>query len=168
MDNTITANTEIQDEYAWVFFGRNSEYYLQLWQLRQQGKFIHFSFAAFFLGLFWLAYRRMYLVVSLFILVVFVESLLEEAVTGKPREQAADVLASIIYASLFGLFGNTAYLWDAERKMRKVLRRNLPREEMLVALQRAGGTSLWVLPAFILVVGGVVGLYVWLGGAGPE
>ncbi|MDU0372763.1 DUF2628 domain-containing protein [Hymenobacter endophyticus] len=59
--NSTSTPQEIEEEYVWNFFGRNAEYYLQTWRLRQKGKYITFNAAAFFLGLFWFLYRRMYL-----------------------------------------------------------------------------------------------------------
>lgn len=158
------ASTAIEDEYAWVFFGRSSEYYLELWKLRQQGKHFHFSIAAFFLGFFWLAYRRMYLVLFLCVLVLFGESLIEQATIGEKLEQSQGLTIALgfIHASLFGIFGNAFYLWDAERKMRKVLRQQLPKEETLIRLRKAGGTSWWFLPVFLLLAGAYVWLLKWL------
>lgn len=49
--NQPSTQVEIEDEYAWNFFGPNAEYYLERWRLRQQGKLVTFSTPAFFLGL---------------------------------------------------------------------------------------------------------------------
>jgi hypothetical protein len=153
---------EIEDEHAWVFFGKNAEYYIGLWQLRQQGKYLHFSIAAFFAGLFWLAYRRMYLVLFLLVVVLLVEVSVEQAVLGEDVGQGTTILINLIHASLLGLFGNAIYLWDAERKIRKVLRQQLPKEETLVRLRQAGGISWWFLPVSLLLVGAYVWLLKWL------
>jgi hypothetical protein len=161
---TNSASTPIEDEYAWVFFGRSSEYYLQLWKLRQQGKYIHFSAAAFFLGFFWLAYRRMYFVIFLCLLALVGESLIEQSVLGEKPEQSQglNIALGFIHASLLGIFGNAFYLWDAERKMRKVLRQQLPKDETITRLRKAGGTSWWFLPVFLLLAGAYLWLLKWL------
>ena len=157
MDNTTTA-PEIEDEYAWVFFGRSAEYYLGLWQLRQRGKYIHFNVAAFFFGFTWLAYRRMYRPLVLVFLLAYAEASIEVVLLGEERGQATTIVVGLIQASLLGLFGNALYLWDAERKIRKILRKNLPKDETLTRLRRAGGTSLWFLAVLLLLAG----LVVWL------
>lgn len=163
MTNSI-APTTIEDEHAWVFFGKQSEYYLELWKLRQQGNYIHFNVAAFFLGFFWLGYRRMYLVLLLGVLALFGETLIEQSILGEELEQnqGLTIGLALIHASLFGVFGNAVYLWDAERKMRKVLRQQLPKEETLVRLRKAGGTSWWFLLVFLLIAGAYVWLLKWL------
>ena len=154
--------SEIEDEYAWSFFGANAEYYLDLWRLRQQGKTATFSIAAFFLGLFWVLYRRMYLVAVLLVVAQMLEAAVEEGVLGLQHSTGTNLLGTLVQATLLGFFGNKLYLWHAERKMRKLIALNLPRQELLERLRRAGGTSWWPL----LIVLGVVALwvlaYVWL------
>ncbi|QNH63696.1 DUF2628 domain-containing protein [Hymenobacter sediminicola] len=149
---------KIEDEYAWTFFGRSREYYLELWQLRQQGKYVHFNIAAFFFGVFWFAYRRMYFVLFLLVAVLLAEAMLEQALLGEARGQGRTILVGLVQASVLGAFGNTLYLWDAERKMRKILRRAIPKDDILALLRRAGGTSWWFVPV-VLAIGG---LYGWL------
>lgn len=103
----------------------------------------------------------MYLIIIVIMAVLTLEVLLEEEVIGFRRGANATLLANLINASLFGLFGNSLYLWHAERKMRKLMALNLPREELLVRLRRAGGTS-WT--ALLVLLGGValsVGAYYW-------
>ncbi|MBO0358131.1 DUF2628 domain-containing protein [Hymenobacter sp. BT186] len=153
---------EIEDEHAWVFFGKNAEYYIQLWQLRRQGKILNFNISAFFAGVFWLAYRRMYFVLFLLLVVLFVEVSIEQAVLGDDRGQGTTIVINLIHASLLGLFGNAIYLWDAERKIGKVLRQQLPKEETLVRLRQAGSVSWWFLPVSISLVGAYVWLLKWL------
>ncbi len=156
-----TAARQIEDEHAWVFFGPNSEYYLERWQLRQQGKYVTFNISAFFAGLFWFAYRRMYAVLFFILVALVLEAAAEEALIGEERNATATVLANILFTSLYGAFGNSLYLWDAERKMRKLVRLGLPKDELLVRLRRAGGTS-WAFLGVILAVGGALwALFTW-------
>ena len=160
MDDNIT-RIEIEDECAWVFFGPNANYYLERWQLRQQGKYVTFNVAAFFGGLFWFAYRRMYLVLFFIFVALILETLVEQALIGEQQSTRATVLANLVFASLYGAFGNSLYLWDAERKMRKIVRLGLPREELLARLRRAGGASWWFVPVVLVLAAVFVGLYVW-------
>jgi Protein of unknown function (DUF2628) len=160
MENTAT-NSTIEDEHAWAFFGKNSEYYLQRWQQRRQGSYVTFNTAAFLGGFGWFAYRRMYLVLFCLITLLIVEGMLEEAILGQQRGTGAVLLANLICASLYGTFGNALYLWDAERKMKKLIRLSLPKDELLERLRRAGGTSWWFLPITVLIVAAFGGLYWW-------
>ena len=106
----------------------------------------------------------MYLVILLGILALFGETLIEQSILGEKLEQnqGLTIALAFIHASLFGVFGNAIYLWDAERKMGKVLRQQLPKEETLVCLRRAGGTSWWFLLVFLLIAGAYVWLLKWL------
>ncbi|RSK43552.1 DUF2628 domain-containing protein [Hymenobacter perfusus] len=161
MSSTFTPQ-EIEEEYVWNFFGRNAEYYLQTWRLRQQGKYITFNAAAFFLGLFWFLYRRMYLVSVLIVALLTLEAEIEKQVTGVQRGIGATVLISLVNASLLGFFANSLYLWHAERKMRKLLALGLPREELLARLRRAGGNSWWAILVVLLFALLVVWANLWL------
>ncbi len=152
---------KIENEYAWTFFGSNAEYYFERWQQWQQGKYVTFNVSAFFAGLCWFAYRRMYFVLFLVFVAVLAEVVAEEALLGPQRSAGATALVTFAFSSLYGIFGNSLYLWDAERKMRRLVRLGLPREDLLPRLRRAGGTS-WLFVPVILVVGGLfAGLYWW-------
>lgn len=161
MENTAAPDS-IEEEYAWAFFGRNSEYYLQRWQQRQQGSYIMFNPFAFLFGWGWFAYRRMYRVLFCLIALLMMESVLEEAILGQQRGTGAVLLTNVLCASLYGAFGNALYLWDAEHKMRKLIRLGLPKDELLERLRRAGGTSWWFLPVSLLVTAAGGGLYWWV------
>lgn len=94
----------------------------------------------------------MYLILALLLIVLALEGVLEERVFGFKRGTGAVVVANLLTASIFGFFGNSLYLWHAERKMRKLLALGLPHQELLVRLRRAGGTSWWVLLILISLV----------------
>ncbi|UYZ63744.1 DUF2628 domain-containing protein [Hymenobacter weizhouensis] len=161
MSETST-RVPIEDEYVWTFFGPQAEYYLERWRLRQQGRRLTFNLAAFLAGLFWFAYRRMYLVFFCLLGFLLVESMAEEAVFGEPST-ASTIAANLLFGSLYGFLGNNLYLWHAERKIRRLLALGLPKDELLVRLRRAGGTS-WV-PVLVMLALLVlfIGLYFWLG-----
>ncbi|GAB2786032.1 hypothetical protein HNQ93_004313 [Hymenobacter luteus] len=157
-----STQVEIEDEYAWTFFGSNAEYYLKYWRLRQQGNSISFNASAFFGGLFWFAYRRMYLILFLIVVVAMLEGMLEDVVFRLPPSTGRTLLANLVFCSLYGFLGNSLYLWYAERRMRKILHLGLPKEELLRRLRRAGGTS-WSLLLVLLGVAALsIGAYYWL------
>ena len=96
------------------------------------------------------------------IALLMMESVLEEAILSQQRGTGAVLLTNVLCASLYGAFGNALYLWDAERKMRKLIRLGLPKEELLERLRRPGGTSWWFLPVSLLVMAAGGGLYWWV------
>lgn len=161
MSETST-RASIEEEYVWTFFGPQAEYYLERWRQRQQGQHLTFNVAAFFAGLFWFAYRRMYLLFFGLLGFIIAESMVEESLFGEPST-ATTLLVNLACSSFYGCLGNAIYLWHAERKIRQLIAQDLPREELLVRLRRAGGTSWTPILVLLGVVALLVGLYFWLG-----
>jgi Protein of unknown function (DUF2628) len=150
---------EINEEYLVAFFGKNTDYYLHKWREWQQGRRISFNLAAFFAGLFWFVYRRMYRVAGLILLLVIVEAQVEQWLLPASLEsQGRAVAASVVLATIFSAFGNWIYLSYARRKITRILRRETSEEAILRQLRRQGGTS-WTLILVCLALG--AGL-VWL------
>ena len=77
MTEETNLNVLPNDELLKTFVGEKFAYYQQKWQ-HAPGQFKGFNIAAFFLGVFWLIYRKMYLYVAIFLgLILFWISLLK-------------------------------------------------------------------------------------------
>ncbi|WP_207895945.1 DUF2628 domain-containing protein [Hymenobacter gummosus] len=146
----------INEEYLAAFFGKNADYYLYYWRQLQAGRRVSFNAAAFFVGLFWFIYRRMYGVALLLVGLLIVEAQLEQWLLPRfiPGYNAANpgsvVVVNLVAASLYAAFGNWIYLSHARRKITRVLRRETSEEAILQQLRRRGGTS-WTF--FLLALG---------------
>src|ERR1700733_2644909 len=77
-----------------AFVGRKSGYYLERWHdaLEREGRAEGMNWAAFFLGGFWMAYRKMYRAAVIFWGLILLEGILEEvvfvAILGKEESPA--------------------------------------------------------------------------------
>lgn len=107
-----------------------------------------FNIAAFFLGIMWLFYRKMYaygfMAIGLFFVVGIIETLI--GMTG--------TASSIAFAVVFGLMGNTIYKHFVEKKISQTH----SNEE----LEKAGGTNIWAALAVLGVTMLMVGLGYYL------
>lgn len=151
---------EFPDSYWAAYFGKQAPYYLHQLHRLQEGGWPLFHVPAFFLGFFWMAYRRMYLVALSFILLVMLEGTVEEGIfyligIGDQAAQWSGRLLSLLISLLVGSFANRVYLWDARRQIRAAMRTGpLHVEELRLAhIAERGGTS-WkaVLVCIVLII----------------
>src|SRR6266850_604118 len=149
----LSAAVASKDELQ-AFIQTRSYYYLPKWEtldptLRRVAPRT-FNWAACFLTVFWMAYRRMYLYVVIcvaFLLVFY--SILEFIFTLPP---SATNGANIAMMYLFGRYGSSLYRKHVERKIQQIKTTMAP-EYWTQAFRDKGGTSLWApIPLIILHV----------------
>ena len=121
----------------------------------ETGRRFRFNPYAFFLGLFWLLYRKMYLttftVLLLTILSTFVEDLLyENYIISTNTYNSLDTISRVLWASILGFLANKFYEMEANWKISKVLSKNLSDQETTKKIAKVGGTTL--IPHLIIVV----------------
>ena len=130
-----------------VFVASNYAYYARKWaDSERRGHVLSWNWAAFFLGLFWMAYRKMYVYCAVFIGVV-------ATFTGTifalqlPQEQMQEVLqvAQIVFALFFGLFGNHLYKMHAQQKLRKIAAQHPPHTTQQQLAQQGGASLVGVI-----------------------
>ncbi|MDH5655748.1 MAG: DUF2628 domain-containing protein [Spirochaetia bacterium] len=117
-----------------IFIGKKANYYIRRWEKPNS-----WNWAAFFLAFFWMLYRKMYLYASIFIGIIFVESILSEIFFTVILEmpEAPDYYSKAVqftYASLSGIFGNQLYKIHTEKKISMI-----DNEDQLI---EEGGTTL--------------------------
>ena len=145
---------KLDESLLGAFVGADKrDYYLKKWKKSGQT----WNWAAFFLSIFWLGYRKMYM--YLFI-ILGLYLLFDLFVVFSGVNVGEDNTITITVAVICGFLGNYLYLQHANKEIQKVTEQQLGREEDVQAeLQRRGGTSgLGVLIAF----GGLV-VYMVLG-----
>jgi uncharacterized membrane protein YccC len=154
---------EFPDSLWRAYFGRESDYYMnQLAKLRA-GQRLDFSLVAFLFGLAWMIYRKMYAVAFAALMIILLESTLEEVVSQLLRvpetvSGALGTLISIVLGILVGSYANRVYLWDARRAIRQVLQEmpHASSEELTDRIRRSGGTSVLALIAALMAGGALL------------
>jgi len=144
-----------------AFIQTRSYYYLPKWNsldptLRRIAPRT-FNWAACFLTVFWMAYRKMYLYVILWVAFLFVfYSILELVFTLPP---SATNGANIFIMCCFGRYGSSLYRKHVERKIGQIKATMTP-EYWMQAFRDKGGTSFWApIPLIILHLLILYGMY---------
>ncbi|HWT96380.1 MAG TPA: hypothetical protein VN229_02155 [Terriglobales bacterium] len=128
------------------FIGPNAESYLRSYDLKTKRGRAGFSWAAAFIPLPWLMYRKMYGAAGALLLGGLVISFL------LPHMSAGAGIGAV-----FGVMGKQLYFSHADAKIKKISARQLPTEEHVAVISRAGGIS-WLGAALgsIITVAGVL------------
>jgi hypothetical protein len=140
MDILETSQNLIQDllvDDVRLFVGRNSDYYLNKWKgSKDPSKSAGWNWAAFFAGVFWFGYRKMYVELfccfGVFILIDLIQIFLN-----------IDINSAITYIvnALMGILGNTVYFHYVKRKIKKINEDETLFENKKTFTERAGGVS---------------------------
>lgn len=125
----INVNTET--DLVEVFVQRNKNYYKNKFEkMKKSGKSISWNWAAFFMGIYWMIYRKMYFKAAAFLLLNIIA-------TNTPH--IGIYLNTAVLVGI-GIFGNALYLDHVEEKIEKakiIFPHN--KEEVLA---KRGGTNL--------------------------
>ena len=143
-------------EQLQVFVGPRSQYYLKRWARLTTDSTapLGFNWAAFFLGPFWLLYRRMYSTFWITLGVVLAEEILEGLILPGGPPELLDRIISLAVATFFGVFGTHLYYAHARRKI-TAFNASGQIDPQLLAL--AGGVRWWgVLILAAVLLAGVI------------
>lgn len=120
-----------------IFVGKNSDYYIKKWNSsKNPNKSGGWNWAAFFAGLFWLGYRKMYAVLysilGVFIVIDIIQALLK-----------VDLNRGIASATAFvmGTTGNAFYFKHMNKRINKIKIESYSREASERDIQKLGGAS---------------------------
>ena len=134
--------------------GKNYEYYARKWAAADQKPNKNtWNWAAFFLSLWWTAYRKMYRYALVIIGIVAGETICEY-LFGLPGAVSSGINIGIAVA--YGLQGNRWYKLHAEQKLKELAPTGAADEATRARIARAGGTSSGAVVAF------TIGLFVVL------
>ena len=146
LDSVASVNQLEQDRALFVGAKYESYYQAQFEKITPKKQYAGFNIAAFFLGVVWLFYRKMYsygfMAIGLIVAIVIVEILLGIESSG----------ANIGLAVAFGMFGNTLYRHHVDQQIAKI--RQLGSGNVHTELENRGGTN---------IVAGSILLVIWLG-----
>ena len=146
LDSVASVNQPEQDRALFVGLNYESYYQAQFEKITPKKQYAGFNIAAFFLGVVWLFYRKMYrygfMAIGLIVVMGMVEILLGIESSG----------ANIGLAVAFGMFGNTLYRHHVDQQIAKT--RQLGSGSVNTELENRGGTN---------IVAGSILLVIWLG-----
>ena len=146
LDSVASVNQPEQDRALFVGLKYESYYQAQFEKITPKKQYAGFNIAAFFLGVVWLFYRKMYsygfMSIGLIVVIGMVEIILGIESSG----------ANIGLAVAFGMFGNTLYKYHVDQQIAKI--RQLGSGNVHTELENRGGTN--------LIVGSIL-LVIWLG-----
>ena len=146
LEHVPSVNQLEQDRALFVGAKYASYYQAQFEKITPKKQYAGFNIAAFFLGVVWLFYRKMYsygfMAIGLIVAIGIVEILLGIESSG----------ANIGLAVAFGMFGNTLYRHHVDQQIAKT--RQLGSGSVNTELENRGGTN---------IVAGSILLVIWLG-----
>lgn len=146
LDSVASVNQPEQDRALFVGLKYESYYQAQFEKITPKKQYAGFNIAAFFLGVVWLFYRKMYsygfMAIGLIVAIGIVEIFLGIESSG----------ANIGLAVAFGMFGNTLYKHHVDQQIAKT--RQLGSGSVNTELENRGGTN---------IVAGSILLVIWLG-----
>ena len=146
LDSVASVNQPEQDRALFVGLKYESYYQAQFEKITPKKQYAGFNIAAFFLGVVWLFYRKMYsygfMAIGLIVVIGIVEIFLGIESSG----------ANIGLAVAFGMFGNTLYKHHVDQQIAKI--HQLGSGSVHTELENRGGTNL---------IAGSILLVIWLG-----
>ena len=146
LDSVASVNQLEQDRALFVGAKYESYYQAQFEKITPKKQYAGFNIAAFFLGVVWLFYRKMYsygfMAIGLIVVIGMVEIILGIESSG----------ANIGLAVAFGMFGNTLYKHHVDQQIAKI--RQFGNSNVNTELENRGGTN---------IVAGSILLVIWLG-----
>ena len=146
LDSVASVNQPEQDRALFVGLKYESYYQAQFEKITPKKQYAGFNIAAFFLGVVWLFYRKMYsygfMSIGLIVVIGMVEIILGIESSG----------ANIGLAVAFGMFGNTLYKYHVDQQIAKI--HQLGSGSVHTELEKRGGTNL---------IAGSILLVIWLG-----
>ncbi len=141
------------NDYLPYFFGPQAGYYTGVANDLDEGE-IRFNEGAFFFGMFWMAYRKMYVNAAITFALIMTESALEDWLIPVLSETFAYSLSSnLVIASVLGFMGNRLYINFARRRVAELLALNaghMPDTGLANQLRKQGGVS-WIGPLVLLL-----------------
>lgn len=124
------------EEFAAFIGSNNTNYYLEyIHKMKNNNKFISWNWPCFFLGPYWLLYRKLYAVASVLIALTLAFLIFNSEVP---------VVLALIIRIILSMFANSIYLNTCERKIKivKTTMKNLSTTQYINRLHRKGGVTL--------------------------
>ncbi|ACD66875.1 MAG TPA: DUF2628 domain-containing protein [Sulfurihydrogenibium sp.] len=129
--------TQQEREELRIFVGKNADYYISKWEEISENK-ISWNWAAFFFGLLWFGYRKMYphafgfMIFSLILQTIQIKMNTDPLIIG---------LTNLAISTFIGMFGNYLYYEYAKSKVQEIKSKIIDEKNLYIELARQGGAS---------------------------
>jgi hypothetical protein len=148
--------TEENKELYARYFQKNSDYYIEQIESYNESKKYSFNISAFFLGIFWMTYRKMYLQAVVVIIMILIESYLEDILVqlnfiSINTYEIIDKGAMLIWGIIIGSISNRLYISKTKKDIKKILDENSDPRKIDELIQKKGGTN-WNGPLTVLAL----------------
>lgn len=145
-------DTDFTDSDFINFIGlRNTEYYFKKWKNnKDKDLFASWNWASFFLGLYWLLYRKLY---AWFVGIAIIDTICITLISVYSPIIAG--LIPLIIAILLGIFGNSIYIKHSKKKIKSLKTFFDQYGDTREALEANGGTTL-VAPIVLLAMSTII------------
>lgn len=150
------------DKLYAAYFKKDIEYYLNTFERYRNGNKYVFNVYAFFFGVFWFMYRKMYREALIIILVIVAEGYLEDILTAGMNETAIKVvtrISTIAIGIIVAMLANALYIRKAESIIGKAKQEQTDQEDLISDLQKKGGVSYLFLIAVLIGIAGIVSYF---------
>jgi len=146
LDNIID-----ESQYYRTFFGKSAAYYEKIYKRMLEGRSFIFNPYAFFFSIFWMAYRKMYVELIVFILAIALLNNFALFIMGVYTYKATTATA-VLFA---GLYANVFYMKKAQRTVKRATESYINTEQRLDFLEQEGGVS-YIGPVVVACVLGII------------
>lgn len=154
---------DIKTEYYQAFFGDKWSYYLPVMIDFERGKKFRFNVWAFFCGIFWQLYRKLYMAMLLFIIVITLELILKNWTISdwdldRDTIYFIKLIETLVFGIIYGYTGNYFLMQKAQSKIKQVLSSEDDENMILEKLKKAGSGNLLGLILLLVFIVGIFAL----------
>jgi hypothetical protein len=136
MGNTLSNVDQFDGNEVHLFVDKNADYYIEKWEgSRNPRKHAGWNWAAFFAGIFWMGYRKMYSTILILVTISLAINIVLLFVNPEFIRPINSLLSFII-----GLFGNAFYYNHMRKEIRKI-KSSSKSEDADVYFSKCGGAS---------------------------
>jgi ABC-type uncharacterized transport system permease subunit len=129
--------TQQEREELRIFVGKNADYYISKWEGIAENK-ISWNWAAFFFGLLWFGYRKMYPHAFGFMIFSLILQIIQTKMNTDPLIIG---LTNLAISISIGMFGNYLYYEYAKSKVQEIKSKITDEKNLYIELARQGGVS---------------------------
>src|SRR5471030_2892754 len=145
-EEKLRLDTISTGEFATFIGKHNTDYYLgYIDKLENNNRFLSWNWSCFFLGTYWLLYRKLYALASVLVVLNISFALLFHS--------RMPILFALIVRLILTIFINAIYLNNSERKIRNIkkTRYSLSTTQYIDRLHKKGGYNL-VAPLILIII----------------
>jgi hypothetical protein len=148
------------EKYLVAFVVESPVFYLKTYRHKLETGEFTFNIPAFFLGMFWFLYRKMYVQAAVIFAIISVIGVVEDlmlvnASANGLASMIVNIVVTLITSLITGFVANNLYIAHAEKKINQITATIKDEESVLKELKKKGGTNLlipWIAAGIFLVV----------------